>query len=147
MENCIWENLFSVYEYLLTLPSIKSLYDGNSDDINTQQNIYRLLYVALCIRDDTAIIDKIVSAFNFNGDIIAKFLDFDYPKPEKNAFANALPFDETELMGRIASKYDPLATFKKLSSLLTAKQFVEGALVSDLKNNKNALEYAIYRQK
>merc|ERR1712228_584732 len=123
-------------------------YDSSNKDEKTEMAIFRLLYILMIKIDDNKIVDEVLKALNFNGEIIGKYLNFHYPKTEQDFHQNALKFDQFQIIGRIILiKSNPLITLKKLSSLVAEKEFVKGALISDSGYNKNALEHAICKQK
>merc|ERR1712228_423488 len=114
----------TIYEYLLALPGIQSLYDSSNKDEKTEMAIFRLLYILMIKIDDNKIVDEVLKALNFNGDIISKYLNFRYPKSNKDFHKNAPKYHEAGIVQSIISKRK-IDRFKKLQSILGDRQFVK----------------------
>merc|ERR1712228_973781 len=140
LENAIWKNQTAMYKYLLSVPGIQSLYDSSNKDDKTGMAIFRLLYT-LFNSDSDDVIDEVLNALNFNGEIISKYLSFHYPEPQKENDSYTEKFHKYNIVQSIISNRN-IDRFKKLQSILGERQFVEAILETDDKN-MNALEYSI----
>merc|ERR1712228_864063 len=151
LEYAMWAAYTSFYQYMLTLAPIKAMYDPNNDDINIQQNVYRVIYVIFCKSNEYNHMhfDTVLTALGLTGEVIAKYFKFDYPKRDmsKKWDYTIATYDEDEIISRIVLRSSYRQKYlTKLCSLVEEKEFVRGVFVSDSKSNRNALEHAIHKQ-